>query len=225
MATKKSTDIIEIKPIMTKKVSVTIQGDTPLIVHAWSEKAKRMMLEAQQGKKAGKKKEYRNPVAEFIESLYWLEGKPKITDDMREEECEKAYIEAIQNGAKFGFDAGAIKQAGNAAAYRLGWVKNQMGLRGAYFIEANDNGLVEIKADAPMLREDMVRIGMGTADLRYRGEFKDWHINLTITYDENGPYSLENILNIINAGGFVCGIGEWRPEHDGNYGRYHIVAS
>ena len=43
MATKK-TEIIEIKPIQMNTVEVTIQGDTPLIMHAWSEKAKRMML-------------------------------------------------------------------------------------------------------------------------------------------------------------------------------------
>lgn len=222
MAKKVETQGIEIRPISLKKVSVRIIGDTPLITHAWSEKAKRMMLEAQQGKKKGKTKEYRNPVAEFIDSMYWLEGKPNITDEMTEEECEQAFNTAIANGARFGFSATAIKQAGNASAYRLGWVKNQMGLRGAYFIDADENGLIEIKGDAPVIREDMVRIGQGSADLRYRGEFKNWYADLDITYNENSEYSLDAIMNIINTGGFVCGIGEWRPERDGDYGRYHI---
>ena len=47
MATK-TQEIIEIKPIQIKKVALRIVGDSPLIMHAWSEKAKRMMLEAQQ---------------------------------------------------------------------------------------------------------------------------------------------------------------------------------
>ena len=34
--------------------------------------------------------------------------------------------------------------------------------------------------------------------------------------------TIEQILNCIDAGGFVCGIGEWRPEKDGDYGRYHL---
>ena len=56
MATKK-TEVIEIRPIEIKKVTVRVVGDTPLIMHAWSEKAKRMMLEAQMGIAKGKKKE------------------------------------------------------------------------------------------------------------------------------------------------------------------------
>ena len=58
MATKKAnTEVIEIRPIEIKKVTIRIVGDTPLIMHAWSEKAKRMMLEAQMGIAKGKKKE------------------------------------------------------------------------------------------------------------------------------------------------------------------------
>ena len=37
---KKTTEIIEIQPIKLQKVNVRIVGDTPLIMHAWSEKAK-----------------------------------------------------------------------------------------------------------------------------------------------------------------------------------------
>ena len=47
MATAKSTEVVEIRPIDMKTVEVTLVGDTPMIMHAWSEKAKRMMLEAQ----------------------------------------------------------------------------------------------------------------------------------------------------------------------------------
>ena len=61
MATKTATtEIINIRPVEMRELIVTIQGDTPLIVHAWSEKAKRMMLESQQKKAKGKAKEIRN---------------------------------------------------------------------------------------------------------------------------------------------------------------------
>jgi hypothetical protein len=215
MATKKETEVIEIRPLDIKRVKVRITGDTPLIVHAWSEKAKRQMLEAQMKTTKTKAKEVRNPFDDFIHSLYWLEGKPK-------ESTEEAFEEAVKNGAKWGFPVGAVKQAANSAAYRLGWVKNQMQLRGSYFLQTEYGDYAEIKGCIPEMREDMVRIGMGSADLRYRGEFKNWYMDMTLEYNASGDMTLEQILNVINAGGYTCGIGEWRPEKDGSFGKYHI---
>jgi len=214
MAIKK-TELVEITPIKVKKVALRIVGDSPLLVHAWSEKDKKMMLDAQMGKAKGKKKDPKNPVADFINSMYWLDNKP-------EEMTMEAFEESIQNGARFGFPVSGLKQAAISAAYRMGWVKDKMGLRGAFFIEADRDGMIEIKGDAPEMREDMVKVGMGTADIRYRGEFRNWYADIVLTYNEAGQYSLENIVNIINAGGYVCGIGEWRPERDGQYGMFHV---
>lgn len=224
MAATKKAELIEIKPIEMKKVTLKLVGDTPLIMHAWSVKAKREMLEAQQGKSKGKKKEPKNPVFDFIESMYWISGKPEVDNSMSEEDCEEAFTEAVKNGAKFGFPVTAFKQAAISAAYRMGWSKDKMSLRGVFFIDANEDGLVEIKSDVPIMREDCVKIGMGTADLRYRGEFRNWSAELIVGFNKNGNYSLENIINIINAGGYICGAGEWRPERDGQNGMYHVQA-
>ena len=224
MATAKSTEVVEIRPIDMKTVEVTLVGDTPMIMHAWSEKAKRMMLEAQQGKAKGKKKPIKNPVDDFIQSIYWLTEKPAYPDGSSEEVCEEAFNKAIANGAKFGFPVTAFKQAAISAAYRMGWVKNQMGLRGAFFIESEYGDMVEIKSDTPIMREDMVKIAGGTADIRYRGEFRNWSATFKVKYNANGEFSLENIINIINAGGTICGAGEWRPERDGQFGMYHVKA-
>jgi len=221
MATK-AQEVVTIKPVEWEYLTVRVIGDTPMIMHAWSTKAKREMLEAQQGKKKVKKdKVPKNPVFDFIESMYWLEGKPDVDERMSEEECEKLFIEAVQNGARFGFPDVSFKQAGNSAAYRMGWVKNQTALRGSYFIEGKDNGFIEIHSDIPEMREDMVKIQM-TTDIRYRGQFNNWYADLPVKYNKNGQFTKEDILNIINAGGAVCGVGEWRPERDGNFGMYHI---
>lgn len=215
MATKKEAEIVEIRALDIKRVPIRIVGDTPLIVHAWSEKAKRMMLEAQMKTTKTKAREVRNPYDDFIQSLYWLKGKP-------EESTPEAFEAAVKAGAKWAFPVGAIKQAGNSAAYRLGWVKNQMQLRGSYFLETEYGEMAEIKGSIPEMREDMCRVGMGSADLRYRGEFKNWYMDLTLEYNASGDLSLEQIINVINAGGYVCGVGEWRPERDGSNGRFHV---
>lgn len=222
MAVKKNEEVITIKPVQIKKTAVRIVGDSPLIVHAWSDKGKQMILDAQTGKKKGKQKPKRVPAADFVEGAYWLTPKPEYSDDPTDEEVIEAFDKAIAEGARFGFPATAIKQAANSAAYRLGWVKNQSGLRGAWFIEADENGLVEVHSDTPVIREDMVKIGMGTADLRYRPQFNNWYCDLTISYNASGEFDLDSIINALNAGGYCVGIGEWRPERDGIFGRFHI---
>lgn len=218
MAATKKNEVIEIAPIRIKKASLRIVGDSPLIVHAWSEKAMREMLDKQMGKGQAKKKAAKNPVEDFINSMYWMTEKPNKMD-------EESYEEAIVNGAKFGFPVSGLKQAAISAAYRMGWVKDKMGLRGTFFIDADENGLIEIKGDAPIMREDMVKVGMGTADIRYRGEIRNWFADITISYNELGKFNLQDIINVLNAGGFVCGLGEWRPERDGQYGMFHVEVS
>lgn len=222
MAVKKNEEVVTIKPVQIRKTALRIAGDTPLIVHAWSDKAKQMILDAQTGKKKGKQKPRRVPAADFVEGAYWLTPKPVYGENAEDAEVIEAFEKAVAEGARFGFPATAIKQAANSAAYRLGWVKNQMGLRGSWFIEADENGLVEVHSDTPVIREDMVKIGMGTADLRYRPQFNNWHIDLTISYNANGEFDLDSIINAINAGGYICGIGEWRPERDGSFGQFHV---
>ena len=181
---KATNELIEIRPLDIKRVNVRIIGDSPLIVHAWSDKAKKMMLDAQTGATKTKAKEKRNPYDEFINSMYWLEGKPT-------ESTPEAFVEAVGNGAKWGFPVGAIKMAANSAAYRMKWVKNQMELRGAYFLDSEYGDMVEIKGSIPEIREDMVRIGMGSADLRYRAEFKNWYADFILSYNASGALSLE----------------------------------
>ena len=217
--TKKGTDMtankkreLVIPAINIEYMTLRIVGDSPLIVHAWSEKAKREMLEKQQKKAKTKGHDIRNPVAEFIDSLYWLEGKP---DD--EHKNEEGFTAAIHNGAKFGFPSTAFKAAAVSAGYRAGVTKDKVSVNASFHI---DGEFTEIEG-IPEMREDMVKIGMGTADLRYRGEFKEWSAEITLKYNA-GATTPEQLANLLNLGGFACGIGEWRPEKSGAYGMFHV---
>lgn len=214
MATKKTTttEAITIPAINIQFATVKVVGDSPLIMHAWSQKAKQQILDKQM-KKATKGRESKNPVEDYIESMYWLDGKP---EDYTEEACEAA----INAGARFGFPSTAFKASAVAAAYRSGAMKNMVTANGAFHIMGD---MVEING-TPVMREDMVRIAMGGTDIRYRGEFGEWNATFTLRYNAN-VMSLEQILNAFNLGGFACGIGEYRPEKGGQYGMYHVAGS
>ena len=225
MATK-NTQTVELLPIELETVSITIVGTTPLIVHAWSEKAKRMMLDKQTGKATKAKHEVKVPVNDFMNSLYWLTEKPE--DGKTDEEAEASFTAAIESGAKFGFPVSGIKQSAIVGAGRGGLDVKMTELRGAFFIKgatkSSTMDVAEIVGAAPTMREDMVKVGgmSKTADIRYRGQFDEWEIPLLLTYNKNGKYSLEQLLNCFNVGGFVTGIGEWRPERDGQMGMYQL---
>lgn len=232
----KKEKIIEIKPLVIKEQMFTIKGTSPLIVHAWSHKAKQQILDKQMKKKTGAKHDIKNPVLDFMESLYWIDGEPAILtdrninrDSISDEEAMAAWEEALNNGAKFGFPATGIKQSIIMGAKRAGMDVVGTEMKGTFFISgATDDSTMElaeiVTPEPPAMREDMVMVGgmSKSADLRYRPEFAEWEIPLKIKYNAEGKYSLEQILNCVNAGGFACGIGEWRPERDGQFGMYEL---
>jgi translation elongation factor EF-G len=102
MQKNKENIAIEIPELQIKQVKLKIVGDSPLIVKAFSQKAREEIAEVQQ-KKGKNKKEAENIWETFINSLHWITEKPT-------EYTEKAFNEAMENGARFGFPATGIKQ-------------------------------------------------------------------------------------------------------------------
>lgn len=200
---------IEIPDIEVRFMEVEIVGDSPLIVHAWSEKAKKEMLD-KQTRKATKGKEAKDPWREFCDALYWISPKP-----------EKPTPKDIENG-RFGFPAIAFKASAIDAAFQQGVISKKTTMRGAFHIVEE---FVEI-IGKPTMREDMVKIGGMTkvADIRYRPEFKEWRAKFTVRYNSMA-ITPEQILNAINIGGFSNGLGEWRTSRDGSFGTYHVRKS
>ena len=186
---------VTLPPLQIASVSVTLIGDTPLIVHRWSEKAKKQMLDKQM-KKATAGKEAKDPERDFRESLYVLED------------------------GTYGFPIIGFKAAAVTACTSIGSM-TKVAARQAFHV---DGEFAVIEGDEPQMREDMVRVGMGTADIRYRGEFKNWWTTITVKYNAN-VMSAEQILNLMQTAGFAVGVGEWRPEKDGQYGRFHVATA
>ena len=45
---------------------------------------------------------------------------------------------------------------------------------------------------------------------------------LDITYNASAITPAQ-VVNLLNIGGFGVGVGEWRPEKDGGFGRFHVA--
>lgn len=200
---------IELPALNIGLMEVTLIGDSPLIVHAWSAKAKKEMLDKQM-KAAKGAKEAKDPKADFDASMYRLAdggyGFPSV--------AFKAA--AVTAGTSV---AGITKVQARQAFHILG---EDADIKGAFAGSVSRVNLVRIEGGAPQMREDMVRVGMGIADLRYRAEFPTWHTKILVRYNAN-VLSEAQILNLLNTGGFAVGVGEWRPEKDGQYGLFHVA--
>src|SRR3546814_4414900 len=114
-------------------------------LHAWSEKAKKMMLDKQM-KKATKAKEAKDPQADYEACFYRTP-----TGD-------------------YGFPTIGLKAAMVGACRFVDMKMTEA--RGAFHI---DGEMLTVQGE-PRPREDMVRVGLGTADIRYRPEFPEWSI-------------------------------------------------
>lgn len=188
-----------LKPIKRQRVYFTIRGLSPLIQHKWSEKALREIRE----KKGGKKTRDRTPTdpdAEFSAAAY-------LTED-----------------GQYGIPLLAFKAALISAAHKdLGIEKTLV--RKALFIPSDDaEGVIPMDADAPIMREDCVRVGQGGTDLRYRPEFREWRVDITAEIDSD-LLKVEDLITLVNRAGFGVGIGEWRPEKGGENGRFEVDSS
>lgn len=193
---------IQISRIGTETIRVPIVGTMPLIVHNFSDKSKRQMLDAQQGRKSPKVA--REPQAEYEAAFY-------------------------RTKEGYGFPVTAFKAATVGAARFYGKDVKMTDLRQFIFmrgeISPNDAQALVAIIGTPRMREDVVRLGgpSRSADLRYRPEFPEWSTVLEVTYVKSA-LSRDSVLSLIDAGGMGVGIGEWRPEKRGEFGTYQIAA-
>ena len=226
MATKKTAAtekaMIELPGIDIGLFEVHIVGDSPIIIHKWQEKAKKEMLDKQM-KKASNGKEAKNPVSDFVNALYWLNENGELIDTPEElanvsEDTPMEEVNAVLKKGRFGFPTCGFKACAIDAGYQQGVIAKKTTAKGAFHII----GEYAVIDGFPTMREDMVQIGgmSKVADIRYRPEFKKWKTTLTIKYNKKA-ISKEQIVNLLNYGGFANGVGEWRPSRDGSFGTFH----
>jgi len=199
--------MVVIPKLNVQQVDITVIGDSSLVVHSWSDKARKIMLDKQMKKATATK----DPERDYIESLYWCSEKP-----------ESPTMKDVEKG-EFGFPAKGFKMSAVLACHQDRTPITRTAARGAFHVIGD---IIPIKG-RPEPREDMVRVGgrSKSADIRYRGEFKTpWSAKFRVRY--NGDVlSAEQLVAIFDLAGFLCGLGEDRPERGGSWGMFHVAKS
>jgi len=241
MAFAKKDIKIKIPESNIQRAILTIKSDSPLIYHKWSEKAKEMMRVKQQ-KLATKGRETRDPIDDYSNTPYINQSGELC---VRGAWFKEAIVAATRNieGVTMTLIRGAMfittDQSDLIPVYSImgkkkvaivptsGATSSSKKRLKVTLFDPDDRpeGLFGFDPKHPkniLMREDMVRVGMGSADLRYRLQLNDWLCDLEIRFNAD-VISLEQIANLINIAGFACGVGEQRPERGGNNGTFSVA--
>lgn len=189
-----------------------IIGQSPLITHAWSEKAKREML-AKMVKAVKPAKAERDPQQEFNDSLY------------------------VIGEGQYGFPVTAVKKCLLSVAHKDKGIAKTV-VTGALWLDFKiiqarpalagalcDMPIIPIYGSPPQMREDMVRIkgrGGSIANFAYRAQFSTWAMRLSGKFDP-AQIPIETLAWLIEGGGIATGIGDWRNEKSGIFGAFRLA--
>jgi hypothetical protein len=196
-----ATQTVNSAEVGIQNVELTLRGrqGSPLVIHAFAEKAKQEIRD-KQAKKAKKAKEQRQPEEEFLAARYV---------DNQGRECAPIT---------------ALKKAIITAATAFDDI-TKVGLRQAIFVDsvvAPGASLIPIetwdgKPAKGIMREDAVTIGINTRGLAYRPEYAEWQLQVRIEYNPR-IVSREQLLALVDQAGWGVGICEGRPERSSALG-------
>jgi len=185
----------EIQSLEMHECAVRIVGISPLIMNSWNQKIMEQMLSKHVGKN-GTGRQLKKP-REIIENAK--------SRNVNGEVC----ISPI-----------ALKKAMLSASTLFKDVFTKVALRQVLHIEGNS---IPLEFQECIDRIDMVRLP-GPArkpDVRFRPQFNNWHAEFVIAFAKD-KISMEQVLTLLSRAGSGIGVGEFRPEKDGTFGRFRL---
>lgn len=227
---KKKVQLIVPKLELARIVVPIIGIEGPLVLHAWSAKAVALMLGRQMGVEFSVR-EPKDPEYQYEQSLY-------------------RYGDGLYGFPSTGLKSCLVEAAVDISTVSKALLRRSMFVRAdgeehrkfCFTIPAklDKNGkileaekpygyvmrtpLVELRG-SPSMRMDFVRLsGPGrTADIRFRGEFNEWEMDVEIEYVKP-LLTPQKIVSLMERAGKTIGLGEGRPEKktDMGWGRFTI---
>lgn len=187
---------INLKPIQTEVLKLTIKGKTPYMPEPMDE--------------------------EVLERYNKIKSKQSYKkDDVPEEEKVKAKYYYTEDGKK-GIPSRAIFQAMvRASSYLI--EKKDGGMRNVKEGVLIKGGILPLKYSKEEVLTHWGRTSGRNRSPRkiMRNAFHDWSVDVEIEYNKE-QLSAEQIVNILNWAGFHIGVGAFRKEKTGNFGLFEV---
>jgi hypothetical protein len=199
---KVESSLFDIKPIVMSKTGFKLLGVSPLIMNRFSAKAKQELLfpQSETKNKAARRESLKHdPLAEYRECMYRNRNPNEPT--------------------LLHFPQGAFSKAMAFAALDVPGASRAEILR----LVSIDSLQVNIYG-CPFLGMDMVRSSnmARTPDVRTRAYLPRWCCEIEVQYAQSniGPHQ---VMNLLGAAGHIVGLGDYRPQKGGAYGKFIVV--
>lgn len=199
---------IEVKPIKIEMATITITGDTDLILNKMDAPTSRMLTDIRKDK--SKTISEKNEWEEIATKIHWQ----KPFGDVY---TEQTFKDALKNNAPC-ISAFGLKKSFGQAVVRNGIDTYSTKFDATVNIVA-ENNLVPIRFTEHYIDEKLMSPKRGAPVLVRQNRFTGWSADITVQYISGGSFSLEQIIQVINLAGFSMGIGSGRTS---GYGRYHV---
>lgn len=194
MAKKTATqEVVMVKPLNMQHIQVRLVGTSPYMQARFPAKAMQAMkskMEAGSTAKKGSKREARDFDNDFQEAQH------------------------VSTDGWNGVPASAIRNACIDACRMVGFKMTHAKLSLFAMADGNDQvdgtPLIRLDADKPERTDMAVRNATGVADIRVRPMWREWAMNVTLTYDAD-QFTASDVVNLLVRAGVQVGIGEGRP--------------
>jgi hypothetical protein len=191
---------VDIEQPVTLMVALEIAGQTPLLQNKFSQKSLEQMLRKHMGLTVQKEAKV-----------------PRECVEQATERNEGGYV-CLKPTV---FKMAMLSAAGLVKGLKKTNLRLQFFVRGRSIPIKCDSETGEVvfpKHGIPQM--DIVRVGMHMPDIRFRPRFDNWSAKLAIEFSDQLP--VQTIVDLLNRAG-RGGVGEWRPQKNGEYGTFNVV--
>jgi hypothetical protein len=188
---------IALKPMRKCLITLGIRSLSPILFHKPSPDVIASLEEKHRGKKT-KDRAIRVPEDEAENGCYY-------TDDGR-----------------LAFPGLGLKQSIISAAHKDIGIEKTL-VKKALFLSSTDSKchIPFVSHSDRILQKDLVTIGQGSRDVRYRYRVNEWSASIVFQID-NELLQPADLVTLIDRAGFGVGLCDWRPETGGEYGRFAV---
>jgi len=225
------------------------EPNKPYCSHNMSQKALLQIQQKQDGVTLTKKKEPKDQWDEFLGAGYWIRDEKGNIEDMCAPaiQFKKCTVDAVRHvGDKKNLTMTAVRSwfhiRGTNVKYPdfvplksdplpehlfddtdYRFLGKEEGKKSRWVTKERIAEMKRLHKKGISISMHPAKVGMGM-DLRYRPKIYNWSADLTVEFDPQF-ITKEGLINLINIGGYLNGIGEWRPSSPkatGDWGMFAV---